>query len=212
MTARIFAPGVRDDVADVVAVVDQRLHDQRALPRDLGAAQAADQLLALAAEHRAADDLEPAAGVGLRPDHAAGHYWGRQTYTSDSALDEAEPPVQPVRGLAMGVASSARRTPRRPPRRARSASSTSASPTPRPRADSSTTTSWIQPREPGRDAVEEQRQRPDDRRRRRGRRAGLSPAPTRSRRARRASAPCAAGRELRQRAGERRDAARRSPR
>ena len=48
-------------MADVVAVVDQRLDDQRALAGDLGAAQAADQLLALAAEHRAADDLEPAA-------------------------------------------------------------------------------------------------------------------------------------------------------
>ena len=71
-------------MADVVAVVDQRLHDQRALPGDLGAAQAADQLLALAAEHRAADDLEPAAGVGLRPDHAAGDYRGHQTNTSDS--------------------------------------------------------------------------------------------------------------------------------
>src|SRR5207245_3317010 len=64
-----LGPGVRDDVADVVAIVDQRLHDQRALPSDLGAAQAADQLLALAAEHGSADDLEPAAGMWLCPNH-----------------------------------------------------------------------------------------------------------------------------------------------
>ena len=61
--------GVADDVADVVAVVDARLHDQRALARDLRAAQATDQLLALAAEHRAADDLQPAAALGKQPDH-----------------------------------------------------------------------------------------------------------------------------------------------
>ena len=60
---------VADDVADVVAVVDARLHDQRALAGDLGAAQPADELLALAAEHRAADDLEPAAALGEQPDH-----------------------------------------------------------------------------------------------------------------------------------------------
>ena len=53
--------GVADDVRDVVAVVDPRLDDQHALARDLGTAQAADELLALAAEHRPADDLEPAA-------------------------------------------------------------------------------------------------------------------------------------------------------
>ncbi len=64
---------VGDDVADVVAVVDHRLHDQRPLPRDLGAAKAPDQLLALAREHRAADDLEPSAAMGLDPDH------GRET-------------------------------------------------------------------------------------------------------------------------------------
>jgi hypothetical protein len=62
---------VADDVRDVVAVVDARLHDQDALARDLGAAQAPDQLLALAAEHRPADDLEPAAAAGHGPDHGA---------------------------------------------------------------------------------------------------------------------------------------------
>src|SRR5207248_2612875 len=63
--------GVADHVRDVVAVVQPRLHDQRALPGDLGAPQPPDQLLALAAEHRAANDLEPAARIGKEPDHAA---------------------------------------------------------------------------------------------------------------------------------------------
>ena len=56
--------GVADDVADVVAVVEPRLDDQRALAGDLGAPQPADELLALAAEHRPANDLEPAAAWG----------------------------------------------------------------------------------------------------------------------------------------------------
>ena len=62
---------VADDVGDVVAVVDPRLDDQHALAGDLGAAEPADQLLALAAEHRPADDLEPAAAVREEPDHRA---------------------------------------------------------------------------------------------------------------------------------------------
>jgi len=56
-------------VADVVAVVDLRLHDQRALAGDLRAAEPADELFALAAEHRAADDLEPATAFWEQPDH-----------------------------------------------------------------------------------------------------------------------------------------------
>ena len=60
-------------MADVVAVVDHRLHDQRPLAGDLGPAEPPDQLLALAGEHRAADDLEPPAAMGLDPDH------GRET-------------------------------------------------------------------------------------------------------------------------------------
>src|SRR5262249_60594729 len=60
---------VADDVADVVAVVDAGLHDQYALPGDFRAPQATDQLLALAAEHRTADDLEPAAAIREEPDH-----------------------------------------------------------------------------------------------------------------------------------------------
>jgi len=40
-----------------------------ALTRDLRASQAADHLLALAAEHRAANDLEPAATLRWDPDH-----------------------------------------------------------------------------------------------------------------------------------------------
>ncbi len=65
---------VADDVADVVAVVDARLHDERALAGDLRAAQPADELLALAAEHRPADDFEPPATLGEQPDHRRGPY------------------------------------------------------------------------------------------------------------------------------------------
>src|SRR5581483_10245546 len=77
--------GVADDVADVVAVVDARLHDQRALPGDLGPAQPADQLLALAAEHRAADDPEPAAALGKEANHGRRSLFG--------ALDGLEGPA-----------------------------------------------------------------------------------------------------------------------
>ena len=38
---------------------------------DLGATEPADHLLALAAEHRPAHDLEPAAALGRNPDHEA---------------------------------------------------------------------------------------------------------------------------------------------
>ena len=64
-------PGARmaDDVADVVAVVDARLDDQHPLAGDLRTPQPPDELLALAAEHRAADDLEPAAVIREEPDH-----------------------------------------------------------------------------------------------------------------------------------------------
>ena len=51
---------VRDDVIVAVAIVDERLEDLDSLAGDLRAAQAADQLLALAAEHAAGDDLNPA--------------------------------------------------------------------------------------------------------------------------------------------------------
>ena len=54
---------------DVEAVVDRRLEDRDRLPGDLGAAEAAHQLLALAGEHRAADDLEPAAGHRVNAHH-----------------------------------------------------------------------------------------------------------------------------------------------
>src|SRR5262249_43944862 len=62
--------GMADHVGDVGPVVEPRLDDQRPLSGDLRAAQAADQLLALTAEHRTADDLEPAATVREEPDHA----------------------------------------------------------------------------------------------------------------------------------------------
>jgi len=60
---------VRDDATDVVAVVDHRFDDQRPLAGNLGTPEATDQLLALAAEHRPTNDLEPTAARGLRPDH-----------------------------------------------------------------------------------------------------------------------------------------------
>src|SRR3954452_4719750 len=60
---------VRDDVPDVVAVVDPRLHDQRPLSGDLRTAQPTDELFALAAEYRAADNFEPSAPLGEQPDH-----------------------------------------------------------------------------------------------------------------------------------------------
>ena len=50
---------VRDDMAVAVAVVDERLEDLDLLLRDLCAAQPADELLALAAEHAAGDDFDP---------------------------------------------------------------------------------------------------------------------------------------------------------
>ena len=62
-------PGVRDDMPDVVAVVDERLDDQRPLPRDLRAAQPADELLALPGEHRPAHDLEPSTSLRLETNH-----------------------------------------------------------------------------------------------------------------------------------------------
>ncbi len=62
-------PCVADDVADVVAVVDLRLHDQRPLAGDLGAAEPPNELFALAGEHRAADHLEPAAVLGEQANH-----------------------------------------------------------------------------------------------------------------------------------------------
>ncbi len=50
---------VRHDMAFAEAVVEERLEDLHVLAGDLGAAQAANQLLALSAEHAAADDLDP---------------------------------------------------------------------------------------------------------------------------------------------------------
>ena len=61
--------GMAHDVGRVVAVVDPRLEDDDALAGDLGAAQPADHLLALPAEHRTADHLEPAASLRGDADH-----------------------------------------------------------------------------------------------------------------------------------------------
>ncbi len=51
---------VRDDVVLAEAVVDERLEDLDLLSRDLRATQPADELFALAAEHAAGDDFDPA--------------------------------------------------------------------------------------------------------------------------------------------------------
>jgi hypothetical protein len=68
---QVFRPGhllgrnahlaVRHDVVVAVAPVELRLENLHLLPRDLRAAQAPNQLLALAAEHAAGDDFDPAA-------------------------------------------------------------------------------------------------------------------------------------------------------
>src|SRR5436309_10060259 len=50
---------VRNDVTIGIPLVDGWLEDLHALPGDLRAAQAADQLFALAAEHRTADYFDP---------------------------------------------------------------------------------------------------------------------------------------------------------
>ena len=51
---------VRDDVIVSMAVIELWLEHLHPLPRNLGAAQPADQLLALSAEHAAGDHLDPA--------------------------------------------------------------------------------------------------------------------------------------------------------
>jgi hypothetical protein len=51
---------VRDDLAVRVAVVQNRLEDLDPFARNPGAPQAADQFLALARKHRAADHFDPA--------------------------------------------------------------------------------------------------------------------------------------------------------
>jgi hypothetical protein len=61
-----------DDVRRVVAVVDPGFEEEDPLPGDLGATEPADHLLALAAEHRPADDLEPSTSLRGNADHEAG--------------------------------------------------------------------------------------------------------------------------------------------
>ena len=51
---------VRHDVVVAEPIVDERLEDLHLLAGDLGAADATDQFLALAAEHAAGNDLDPA--------------------------------------------------------------------------------------------------------------------------------------------------------
>ena len=57
------------DVGRVVAVVDAGLEEDHPLTGDLRAPEPTDHLLALAREHRAADDLEPSSSLGRHPDH-----------------------------------------------------------------------------------------------------------------------------------------------
>src|SRR5207248_1986643 len=57
---------VRHDVVVAIAIVDEWLEDLDLLPRDLRPAQAPNQLLALAAEHAAGDDLDPAGAAIAR--------------------------------------------------------------------------------------------------------------------------------------------------
>ena len=54
---------VADDLHVVVAVVDARLEEQDALLGEARALDPAEQLLGLAAEHRAADDLDATAAL-----------------------------------------------------------------------------------------------------------------------------------------------------
>ncbi len=58
---------MRHDVVGRITRVDARLEDLDALPRDSGAAQPANELFALAAEHAADDDFDPAL-IGLAHD------------------------------------------------------------------------------------------------------------------------------------------------
>jgi hypothetical protein len=52
--------GMRNDVLIRIPQVDRGLEDLNLLPRDLRPAQPANQFLALAAEHRAGYDFDPA--------------------------------------------------------------------------------------------------------------------------------------------------------
>src|SRR5439155_1507696 len=63
---------VRHDVVFAEAVVDGRFENLDLLSRDLRSAQAADELLALAAEHAAGDDFDPAV-MRFFPDNVHDH-------------------------------------------------------------------------------------------------------------------------------------------
>src|SRR5467141_2338488 len=53
---------MRHDVARAVPIIDFGLKDNHSLPGDLRPSEPADELLGLAAEHAAADHLDPAGG------------------------------------------------------------------------------------------------------------------------------------------------------
>ena len=63
-----FQPPViaRHDFVGCEAIVDDRLEDLNALPRDDRAAQPADQLFRLSGEHASGDDFDPAATMNIQ--------------------------------------------------------------------------------------------------------------------------------------------------
>src|SRR5262249_40443966 len=68
-------------------VVDERLEDLDLLARDLRAPQAANELLALAAEHRAGDDLDPAVIARMAVSTVGGfRHYARDWYSPVSVL------------------------------------------------------------------------------------------------------------------------------
>ena len=79
------------------AGVDDRLEDLHALAGDLGAAQAANQLFALAAEHATDDDLDPALGWLSDDIHggstSAGAIQARDKYSPVSVLTRIMSPL-----------------------------------------------------------------------------------------------------------------------
>ena len=87
---------VRDDLVLAVAVVDGGLEDLDLLPRNLRAPQPPDQLLALAAEHAAGDDFDPARMEGWSMTRRSRFsYSAKSSYFSRlaswSALDKYSP-------------------------------------------------------------------------------------------------------------------------
>ncbi len=62
----VLRTGARDDGHAIGAGVEARLHEQHLSPGDREAAQQAQHLVGLAAEHAAGDDVDPAVGIEHR--------------------------------------------------------------------------------------------------------------------------------------------------